>query len=153
MSIKKSYVEIVEFLQANEGKKVSSIMAEVLAMAESKKQGSTFIEDADGNVLAIYCYYHKQWEILAEVEYGSKANSTTGYNTMCKVGTSMWTKKQRDAKKAKSELLDNVANGNISPADIKGHQDDIEANRLTMDTTDMPHGYADEDAVKAILFS
>ena len=153
MSIKKSYIEIVEFLQANEGKKVSTIMSEVLLMAESKKQSSTFIADENGTILAIYCYYHKQWEIVEEVPYGSKANSTTGLNTMCKVGTSKWTKKQRDAKVAKAELLERVSNGDIQPSDIKDYQEDIESQRLTMDVDDMPHGYQDEDAVKAVLFN
>ena len=142
MSIKKSYIEIVEFLQANENKKVSTIIEEILLLAESKKASKTFIEDEEVNVIAIYCYYHKQWELLSDVPYGSKANSSTGFNTMCKVGTSMWTKKQRDAKKAKAELLDRVSVGDISPADIKHHQSDIESMRLTMDTTDMPSGYA-----------
>jgi len=149
MTIKKSYTDIVEFLQANENKKVSSIMAEVLLMAESKKQSSTHLMNDDGTVFAIFCYYHKQWEIVADVEYGSKANTVTKLNTMCKIGNSKWTKKQRDAKTAKSELLDNVANGSIQPSDIAIMMTDIESNRLTMDTTDMPIGYADEEALLA----
>lgn len=149
MAIKKSYADIVEFLQANENKKVSSIMAEVLAMAESKKQSSTHLLNEDGTVFAIFCYYHKQWEIVADVEYGSKANTVTKLNTMCKVGTSKWTKKQRDAKIAKANLLDEVSNGSIQPADINGFMNDIEEERLTMDTTDMPHGYANEEELLA----
>jgi len=149
MTIKKSYTDIVEFLQANENKKVSSIMAEVMLMAESKKQSSTHLMNDDGTVFAIFCYYHKQWEIVADVEYGSKANTVTKLNTMCKIGNSKWTKKQRDAKTAKSELLDNVANGSIQPSDIAIMMTDIESNRLTMDTTDMPIGYADEEALLA----
>lgn len=145
MTIKKSYIDIVEFLQANENKKVSSILSEVLLMAESKKQSSTHIADEDGNIIAIFCYYHKQWELVSEVEYGSKANTVTKLNTMCKIGNSKWTKKQRDAKVAKSELLDKVANGDIQPADIKGFSADIETQRLAMDTTDMPIGYATVD--------
>jgi len=142
MSIKKSYIEIVEFLQANENKKVSSILEQVLAMAESKKASKTFIEDSNGKVIAIYCYYHKQWELLEDVPYGSKVNSSTGFNTMCKVGTSMWTKKQRDAKTAKSQLLDDVSNGSIEPSMLKDELAHIEDIRLTMDTTNMPVGFA-----------
>jgi len=149
MTIKKSYADIVEFLKANENKKVSSIMDEVLLMAESKKQSSTHLLNDDGTVFAIFCYYHKQWEIVADVEYGSKANTVTKLNTMCKVGTSKWTKKQRDAKIAKATLLDEVANGNIQPNDIKGFTNDIEEQRLTMDTDDMPIGYANEEEVLA----
>ena len=75
MSIKKSYVEIVNFLEDNKEKKVSSILDEILSMVESKKSPSTVLMDAEGNVIAIFCYYHKQWELFSEVEYGSKANT------------------------------------------------------------------------------
>jgi len=149
MTIKKSYEDIVAFLQANENKKVSSIMAEVLLMAESKKQSTTSLFNDDGTVFAIFCYYHKQWEIVEDVPYGSKANTTTKLNTMCKVGNAKWTKKQRDAKNALANLIDKVANGTIQPADIKSRKDDIEAIRLTMDTDDMPIGYADEATLMA----
>ena len=151
MAIKKSYTDIVNFLQANENKKVSTVLDEILAMCESKKQSSTFIKDSDGKIVAIYCYYHKQWEILIDVPYGSKANSTTGFNTMCKVGTSMWTKQQRNAKKANEELLDNVMNGNILASDIQGHKDDIEAVRKTINLTDMPTGFANEGLAKLAM--
>jgi len=149
MTIKKSYADIVEFLQANENKKVSSIMEEVLLMAESKKQSTTSLFNDDGSVFAIFCYYHKQWEIVEDVPYGSKANTATKLNTMCKVGNAKWTKKQRDAKNALTNLIDEVANGSIKPADIGDHKADIEHTRLTMDTTDMPIGYVDEEALLA----
>lgn len=145
MTIKKSYIEVVEFLKANENKKVSSILAEVLLMAESKKASSTYLMNEKDEVIAIFCYYHKQWEFVNDVAYGSKANTATGLNTMCKVGTSMWTKKQRDAKRAKDALLDKIGTGEILPEELKQHQDDIESNRLSMDTTDMPIGYTAEE--------
>ena len=141
MSIKKSYEEIVAFLKANENKKVSTILEQVLLMAESKKASKTFIKDSNDKVVAIYCYYHKQWELLIDVPYGSKANSSTGYNTMCKVGTSTWTKKQRDAKKAKSELIDKVSIGEVMPDELKNLMADIESTRLTIDDTNMPEGF------------
>jgi len=149
MTIKKSYADIVEFLQANENKKVSSIMAEVLLMAESKKQSTTSLFDDEGKVYAIFCYYHKQWEIVEDVPYGSKANTATKLNTMCKVGNAKWTKKQRDAKNALASLIDDVANGTIQPADINDSKADIEHIRLTMDTDDMPIGYANEEELMA----
>lgn len=147
MTIKKAFVELVELLEANEGKKVSSILPQVLAMAESKKRDSTVLKDEEGNVIAIFCYYHKQWELLSEVEYGSKKNSASGYNTMCKIGVSKWTQAQRIAKKAKDEVLDGVSNGDIDPSDIKAKLEEVEANRLIIDETDMPKGYANEEDI------
>ena len=151
MTIKKQFIELVNLLETNKNKKVSTIMAEVLAMAESKKRDSTIIKNSDGEVVAIYCYYHKQWEILVNVPYGKKASSASGYNTMCKVGVSMWTKAQSIAKKAKSTILDGVANGSIDPTDIKTKLAEVEAKRLTIDTTNMPKGYENEEDVAKAL--
>jgi len=149
MTIKKAFVELVELLEANKDKKVSSILSEVLAMAESKKRDSTVLKDDDGNVIAIFCYYHKQWELLSEVEYGAKKNSASGYNTMCKVGVSKWTKQQSLAKKAKEQVLDDVSKGEIDPSDIKAKLQEVEEARQVVDTTDMPNGYANEEDIPA----
>ena len=151
MSIKKPYADIVKFLEDNKEKKVSSILETVLSMCESKKQSSTVIKDANGKIIAIFCYYHKQWELVDEVQYGSKKNSTTGLNTMCKIGTSQWTKQQRDAKNAKTELLMKVANGEISPSDINKLSEDIEAQRLQINMDNAPKGYANEEDVYALI--
>jgi len=152
MAIKKSYTDIVNFLETNSNKKVSSIIDEIYAMCESKKQSKTFIEDSNGVVVAIYCYYHKQWEIINDVPYGSKASSSTGLNTMCKLGVSMWTKQQRAFKVGEANLLEEVMSGHIQPSDIKGHKEDLEVTRKSIGLTDMPIGYANEaelmDALK-----
>lgn len=151
MSIKKPYVELVEFLEANKEKKVSTLIDSIYEMCESKKSSSTVMKDSDGNVIAIFCYYHKQWELLSEVEYGSKVNTQSGFNTMCKVGVSKWTKAQRDAKSAKEDLLNKVASGEVEPQDIAKLQEDIEETRTTIDTTDMPNGYASESELMEVI--
>ena len=153
MTIKKQFVELVALLEANPNKKVSSILAEVIAMAESKKRDSTVIKDANGEVIAIHCYYHKQWELLSEVEYGAKKSSVSGYNTMCKIGVSMWTKAQSIAKRAKSQVLDDVSDGTIDATDIKACLERVEQDRLTMNVTDMPKGFVDEAELEAWLNS
>jgi hypothetical protein len=147
MAIKKQFVELVDFLKANENKKVNTIMAELMTMMESKKRDSTVLKDEQGNVIAIFCYYHKQWELLKDVPYGAKASSVSGYNTMCKVGVSKWTKQQALAKKAKEDILTQVQNGEIDPSEIKIKLAEVEANRNVIDETDMPIGYIDEDSI------
>ena len=147
MSIKKPYVELIDFLSANKDKKVSSILDSVKEFCESKKSANTIIKDADGNVTHVFCWYHKQWESIIDVPYGSKANTQSGLNTMCKVGVSKWTKSQRDAKAAKEELLDGVSSGDIKVEDIKRLQEDIEQQRCTIDTTDMPIGFENESDI------
>ena len=129
MNVKKQFAEIVAILEANPNKKVSSIMDEVLALVSKKSNGgsngSTVHKDADGNVVAVFCYYHKRWELVSGIEYGAKAGTTSGLNTMCKEGVSKWTKAQRDSKKAHSALLDSVANGEVAGDDIRSKMEEI----------------------------
>lgn len=127
--IKKAFEEIVNFLEENKNSKVSTVLDGVIQLASAKAGGGggaqNFIKDADGNVTHIFCYYHKKWEPVAEVEFGKKASSPTGYNSMCKEGTSQWTKQQRAAKKANEELLTQVSAGEVLPGDIASVQEGI----------------------------
>ncbi|MGI9571561.1 MAG: hypothetical protein ACR2PH_17890 [Desulfobulbia bacterium] len=154
MSIKKAFVDIVEFLQANEDKKVKTILADVVAMASAKAGGggraTTFHKNADGVVVAIKCFYHGLWVSPEMVEFGAKASSPTGLSTMCKVGTSRWTKQQRDAKKAKEELLNSVASGEVEASELTDRLAEIEETRqavlpLTLvgeDDVEFDYGFA-----------
>jgi hypothetical protein len=141
VQIKKAFVDLVDFLEKNKSKNVSTIIEQVKEMCSSNKANSTVYKDDKGNVIAIYCYYHKQWELLSEVEYGVKANTASGYNTMCKIGVSKWTKAQRDAKKASQDLLNSIAKGTVEAKNVLKLQADIESKRKTMDKTEMPKGY------------
>lgn len=147
MTIRKSFADIVKLLEENKMKTVSSIMPQILSMCESKKQSSNSLWDDKGKLIAVFCYYHKQWELVKDVSYGSKKSSITLLNSMCKIGTSMWTKKQAEAKKAQSNLLKGVSNGDIKPSDILKLSDDIETTRLLMDSANMPKGFASIDEV------
>lgn len=135
MSIKKAYLPIVEFLENNAGKKVNSILDDVKAMCEAKGAGGTATtvhRDDEGNVVAIRCGYFRQWMPLSHVEFGAKAGSASGFNPMCKEGVSNWTKQQRDYRKAKEELLTQVAAGEIAPDAIQAHLEKLEAKRTTV---------------------
>ena len=127
--IKKDFQELIAFLEANEKKSVKTILEQVREMCSAKAQ-VTFKKDADGNVTHVFCYYHKQWEDVATHEYGKKAsNKATGLNTMCKVGLNQWTKQQREAKKAKDELLTKVASGEVPHEQLTAELEAIEAKR------------------------
>lgn len=147
MTIKKQFVELVDFLETNKNKKVGTILEQVLSMVESKKRDNTVLKDENGNVIAIFCYYHKQWELIKDVSYGKKASSASGYNTMCKMGVSKWTKQQSTAKKSKEDILTKVQNGDIEANEIKVHLDEVEVTRTMIDTFDMPKGYLNEEDV------
>ena len=130
MSIKKAYIDIINLLEANESRKVSSILDEVRALASCKTAGgggaSTFHRNEEGEVDAIRCYYFKTWMDPRVVEFGKKASSSTGYNTMCKEGVSNWTRQQRIAKAEKASLLSKVSDGTLAVEDIAQAQEDIE---------------------------
>lgn len=142
MATKKVFIELINYLNEHKGKTVESILesADFKEIIEAKKNANTVIKDANGKVTHIFCYYHKQWEELKSVPYGKKASSHTGFNTMCKVGVNKWTKQQNDAKKAKGELLEKVAEGEVQPSDIAKQLESIENARNAIDMKDAPKG-------------
>jgi len=132
MTIKKAYIDIIALLEANKSKKVSTILEEVTQLASSKVATKTFRTNEAGEVTEIFCYYHKEWELVSEHEYGAKASSATGLNSMCKVGVNAWTKQQRVAKQEKEELLMRVASGEVEPANLTDELAKIEATRTSI---------------------
>ncbi len=132
MNTKKQFEEIVAFLQANSNKKVSTILPEILEMTKAKQQAKNFEVDEEGNVTRVFCYYHKVWEDVSECEYGAKKSSASGLNSMCKVGYNQWSKQQRDFKKAKDALLQQVADGDVEASELNKMLDDLEAERVSI---------------------
>lgn len=127
MAIKKAFQDVVALLEENPNKKVKDILPEILTMCSAKSGGgaggATVRKDKDGNVTHIFCYYHKMWEPVNKdgsgddkhCAYGAKATSATGLSSMCKEGTSAWTKQQAASKKASPKLLADVAAGDVKP--------------------------------------
>jgi len=151
INTKKVYVELVEFLEANKNKKVSTILEQVKEMTKQKVSAKTSLTNETGEVVAIYCYYHKQWEILADVPYGKKASSTTGFNTMCKVGVSNWTKQNNAIKKVGETVLSKLESGEIGAADIADTKAKLIAEAKEINTDNMPEGFESTEAVLASL--
>ena len=127
MTIKKVYIELHTLLLNNKKKKVSDLMPDILELMNSKTSDLNHRVDVKGNVTHVFCYYHKQWEDIITYPYGSKSNSTTGLNTMCKIGVNKWTKQQRVYKQSKAELLDQLASGDLEIGDLAGKLEEIEA--------------------------
>jgi len=125
MTIKKAYQPLISLLEANQNSKVSTILEQAIALASAKTVQVTASHVVDGNVVAIRCYYHQLWMSPNVVEFGKKASSATGFNNMCKEGVSKWTKQQREAKKAKDQLLISLAEGEIESTDLPALLADI----------------------------
>lgn len=135
MTIKKDLQPLYEHLQSLSNKKltdklIQSIAEQYLATKNSNGSGSrtTAYYDANRDLVAVYCYYHKQWELVSHIEYGKKAGTKTGLNTMCKEGVSAWTKANRSKVKAKDDLLAQYTDGHI----------DSEAFKLALQALDEP---------------
>ena len=132
MAIKKDYVELVEFLTNNKNKKVETILEQVREMC-SQKVELTFKKDDEGNVTHVFCYYHKVWEDVSQVEYGKKAsNKSTGLNTMCKAGLNAWSKQQRVAQKEKNDLLEKMSKGVVTREEFALELEAIETRRQSI---------------------
>jgi len=138
MATKKVFAPLMAMLatamEENPNVKVKSVMSQIEELTSAKAGGGgrssdNVVRDADGNVTHIFCYYHKKWEAVAEVEFGKKASSPTGLSNMCKEGTGAWTKQQRDSKKAREELLSQVAAGEVIPGDIEARTNEIDEAR------------------------
>jgi len=149
MNVKKQYEELALFLEANKAKKINTVMPQLIEMMQRKNnasgQSSTFVKDDEGNVIAIYCYYHKMWELVSKAEYGSKKGTATGLNTMCKQGVSMWTKQQRNKKAEEALILTAVASGELAVTDIAAKQEEIADRSKLVEPRADGHGYESAD--------
>lgn len=135
MAVKKQFQDLVNLLEASADKKVKSIMDEVLALVETKSRGgsaNTAHRDEDGNLVAIFDYYFKQWMPISHIEFGAKASSNTGFNSMCKEGVSNWTRQQNAAKKAEGKLLDDAIAGDVAPDQMGEIKAQIEVDRIAI---------------------
>jgi hypothetical protein len=144
--IKKAYKEIVELLQANENELVGDILPKVVAIASAKTGGgggkaTSFHKNDEGVIVGIKCYYHGLWMAPQIVDFGKKASSTTGFNSMCKEGVSNWTKQERDAKVASSKLLSDVANGDVPFDEMTGIMASIEEDRTARVAREDNYGF------------
>lgn len=159
MSIKKAYEPIINLLvsavEADAKVKVSAILEQVRELASAKVargEGSSFIKDASGTVVAIHDYYFKRWMPLVgdkAVEFGAKAKTSTGLNTMCKEGVSHWTKQQRAAQLANEAILTKLKAKEITADDIDALQAEIEVTRKAIAPTEL--GFASEAEVRDYL--
>lgn len=134
-TIKKDYTAVMSlFAQAiatlEEAKVKKSVLESVRSLyndavdltANKNSNGSgskTTAYYRDGKLTAVFCYYHKRWELVDHIEYGNKSGTKTGLNTMCKEGVSAWTKANRAHNKLKDELLQKLFKGEVSNEEVQ----------------------------------
>jgi len=155
-NVKKVFVEIANLLEENSNKKVSTILPQLMELMTAKSGGGsdigkTFLKDENGEVFAIYCYYHKKWELISECEYGSKKGTSTNLNTMCKEGVSNWTKQRRLAKKGKDELLTKVLDGEILQENLASAIEELEESTRVIIPREDGQGYDTAEEVSEVF--
>lgn len=148
--------EIIAYLNDNENKKVSTVKNELINMISEltkRKTGpaQTHIRDANNEVIAIFCYYHKKWEILEHAEYGLKKHSTHGFNTMCKEGVSRWTKQNNKRKQIGNIILEELSSGILNAESIALRKQELEEECNIVIAREDGHGFDSIDQVKTEL--
>ncbi len=150
VKIKKAFVDLHNFLAENKQKKISTVFETLLNMMTAHPGGggggeSIVIRDAEENVVAIFCFYHKRWEMVTDIAYGTKASSKSGLYNMCKEGNSLYTKQNAEAKKASAGILARLQDPEslVTIEDIPVIQAEIEKERTVIVATSKPeHSYA-----------
>ena len=128
-NIKKAFVPLMSLLAANMNEKVKKVYPEIEALVTAAAGGGgqpAYHKNEAGELVALHCSYHKKWFKPSEVEFGAKASSASGFNTMCKDGMSKWTKQLAAFKKAKEALLTDVGEGKVQPSEIAGITAELE---------------------------
>lgn len=151
-NVKKVFEDVYQILIDNQNKKVSSILPDLLEIMSRQKNSSGQTKNhhtIDGEVVAIFCWYHKKWELSEH--YGKKANSTTGLNTFCREGVSVWTKNQRLKKQIESDLLKEVMAGAVKPEELPAIKEERMKELDSITPREDGHGYDNLEDLLATL--
>lgn len=162
MTIKKDYKDIMSlFAQSitlGSEQERQALYNQALELVSSKKSNGSgsastaYFDPVTRELIAVYCYYHKQWELVSHIEYGKKSGTKTGLNTMCKEGTSAWTKQYRKAQKLKDELAQKLLRDEITKDEYAEQYEAIN-NPAIEPHGDEDHSFATLDDLLAYLAS
>lgn len=129
--IKKQYEELYNLLKSNKDAKILDILPQITEICSSKIRKKNHITNEKGETIAVFCYYHKKWELLSKSPYGQKKNVISKVNTMCKLGCSAWVKLNKFKKSIDSMLLDQIEAGKLKVEDLKKQKAKLIAEKET----------------------
>lgn len=151
-AIKKVFQPILSLLEANPTARIKDILGQVKELASAKSAGggspTSFHKDEAGNVVGIRCYYHQKWMHPVVGDFGKKAGTASGFNSMCKDGLSKWTKQQKEFKNAQQALLAQVASGEVAASDINAKMAKFEAAKTAIVPREDGYGF---DTIEELL--
>lgn len=143
-TVKKQFKPLYDLLNTNRDKTVEEVLPSILelvAKAQGSRDSSVFHRNADGEVVAIKCYYHKLWMDPRIVDWGLKANTNTGYNNMCKDGVSKWTRRNNQLKALDASILDKVSSGEIEINKIEEVRTKLQAELNVIEPREDGYGF------------
>lgn len=135
MAIKKVFAPIMAILESNLSASVADVIEQVRAATSAKTGGgggkaTNFHRNESGEVVAVKCYAFDKWMDPRLVPFGTKANTPTGLNTMCKAGVSVWTQAQAAFKKGKDAVVADLLANAITSDEAQAKIADLEAARV-----------------------
>ena len=155
--IKKQYEDIITLMQANPKRTLGTFMKDkaFIDLVTASRRATSYLSMTDNpkDAYAVFCGYHKQWELIVTDEeglcnYGTKSTSPTGHNTMCKVGHADWSATQRELAKVDQIVLSELMAGELTAEEVPTRKaklvEDIEAKERQA----KPIGYATEEEAK-----
>ncbi len=122
--------EMVRDILAN-GKVSKKIQAQLEEILAPKTGGGTIYPpkvDENGNIIELYCNWHKEYEPVEGFKKSPKAKS--GYHYECKTAEGEWKKymvKINSIKKEISNVVNNILDGNVTVEDARQIKEDKEA--------------------------
>lgn len=137
MAIKKVFLPILAILESAMTSTVAEVIEQVRAVASAKVGGgggkaTNFHRNEAGDIVAIKCYAFDKWMDPRVVDFGKKANTPTGYNTMCKAGVAVWTQAQSAFKKGKEAVVAQLLAGEIDNTAAQEQIEALEATRVSV---------------------
>ncbi len=143
MTKKKLHETVLEL--CSEYKANKALTDALSELTKPKVGGSSNVEDytcldADGNVTAIFCAYHKRWEpvtTIVETEDGdteislfkASEKSKNGFERSCIEGDKQWKEQAKVYKASKDAIMTDLLDANIDAENAKAAIASLEAAR------------------------
>lgn len=130
MTIKKAFQSVIAFLESNKDARVSKVLDQVKEMCSAKQGGGTtarsFYKVGEA-VVAARCGFFELWFDPTVVEFGKKAGTASGLNSMCKLGVNEWTSRNNAHKKGREEAFSQFTDNKITAEEFQTKLREIDA--------------------------
>lgn len=154
MSIKKVFQSVIAFLEANKDARVSKVLPEIMEMCSAKQGGGTtarsFYKQGE-ELVAARCGFFEKWFDPAVVEFGKKAGTASGLNSMCKLGVNEWTARNNAHKKGRDAAFADFTAGKLSADDFQAKLREVDSARDAEKV--LPEGVVGYDTLEELLAS